>query len=90
MISLLLSSFLSTAQAVPMQLSQQGRLVDSSGAAAAGNHNLTFRLYNAGTGGTLLWNETCQQLEVSKGDIAEVSKSTSKIEVEEAVEKGWS
>ena len=31
----------------------------------------------------------CQQLEVSKGDIAEVSKSTSKIEVEEAVEKGW-
>ena len=44
--------------AVPMQLSQQGRLVDSSGVAAAGNHNLTFRLYNAGTGGTLLWNET--------------------------------
>ena len=58
MISLLLCSFLSTAQAVPMQLSQQGRLVDSSGAAAAGNHNLTFRLYNASTGGTLLWNET--------------------------------
>ena len=58
MISLLLCSFLSTAQAVPMQLSQQGRLVDSSGVAAAGNHNLTFRLYNASTGGTLLWNET--------------------------------
>ena len=58
MISLLLGSFLSTAQAVPMQLSQQGRLVDSSGVAASGNHNLTFRLYNASTGGTLLWNET--------------------------------
>ena len=58
MISLLLASMFGTAQAVPMQLSQQGRLVDSSGVAAAGNHNLTFRLYNASTGGTLLWNET--------------------------------
>ena len=58
MMSLFLASLFGTAHAVPMQLSQQGRLVDSSGAAAAGNHNLTFRLYNAGTGGTLLWNET--------------------------------
>ena len=31
----------------------------------------------------------CQQLEVSKGDPAEVSKSTRKTEVEEAVEKRW-
>ena len=31
----------------------------------------------------------CQQLEVSKGDFAEVSKGTSKTEVEEAVEEGW-
>ena len=58
MMSLLLASLFGTAHAVPMQLSQQGRLVDASGAAASGNHNLTFRLYNAGTGGTLLWNET--------------------------------
>ena len=58
MISLLLASMFGTAQAVPMQLSQQGRLVDSSGVTASGNHNLTFRLYNASTGGTLLWNET--------------------------------
>ena len=35
---------LSTAHAVPVQLTQQGRLLDSSGAAINGLHLMTFRL----------------------------------------------
>ena len=58
MLSLLLASFLNTANAVPLQLTQQGRLVDSSGTAATGSHDLTFRIYNASSSGTLLWEET--------------------------------
>ena len=58
MLSLLLASFLNTANAVPLQLTQQGRLVDSAGTAATGSHDLTFRIYNASNGGTLLWEET--------------------------------
>ncbi|MEC7985574.1 MAG: right-handed parallel beta-helix repeat-containing protein [Myxococcota bacterium] len=58
MLSLLLASFLNTANAVPLQLTQQGRLVDSSGTAATGSHDLTFRIYNAASSGTLLWSET--------------------------------
>ncbi len=50
--------FLSTqALAVPLQLTQQGRLVDPNGAAVEGTELLTFRLYDAETGGTLLWEE---------------------------------
>ena len=56
-ISLLLSSFLNTAQAVPLQITQQGRILDTNGAALTGTHNLTFRIYDSATGGSLLWSE---------------------------------
>ena len=58
MLSLLLTCFVNTAHAVPLQLTQQGRLVDNNGVAATGSHNLTFRIYNAPTSGSLLWEET--------------------------------
>lgn len=49
----------STAQAsVPGTLTQQGRLLDSSGMPITNSVAITFTLYDAGTGGTNLWTET--------------------------------
>ena len=56
-LSLLLSLSLD-AKAVPLQLTQQGRLVDSSGAAVTGLHTLTFRIYDTATAGSTLWSES--------------------------------
>ena len=53
-LSLLLASFLSTAQAVPLQITQQGRILDGTGASVSGLHDLTFRIYDSSTGGNLL------------------------------------
>ena len=52
--------FLATAtsvEAVPLQLTQQGRLLEPSGAAVSGLHDLTFRIYDDSTSGVLLWEE---------------------------------
>ncbi len=57
-ISLLLSTFLGTAHAVPLQLTQQGRVLDNNGAAVTGIQDLTFRIYDASTGGSVYWSET--------------------------------
>ena len=46
-----------TAEAVPLQLTQQGRLLEPSGAAVTGIHDVTFRIYDDPTGGVLLWEE---------------------------------
>ena len=57
----LLSLFLLTAsiaEAVPLQLTQQGRILDSNGAAVTGIQDVTFRIYDAETGGSELWSET--------------------------------
>jgi hypothetical protein len=49
----------SAALAVPMQLTHQGRLVDSTGAGIDGTgHTLTFAVYDDATGGSPLWSET--------------------------------
>lgn len=58
MIASLFFSLVMQAQAVPLQLTQQGRLLDGSGASVTGAHTLTFRLYDAQTNGTLLWSES--------------------------------
>ena len=57
-ISLLLSSLLNTAQAVPLQITQQGRILDTSGAALSATHDLTFRIYDSSSGGSVYWSET--------------------------------
>ena len=54
---LLFLAVTTTAEAVPLQLTQQGRLLDPSGAAVTGLHDLTFRIYDDPTGGNLLWEE---------------------------------
>ena len=55
---LFLSLFSSEAQAVPLQVTQQGRILESSGASVTGIHNVTFRIYDDPTGGSLVWTET--------------------------------
>lgn len=54
---MLFLSFLPTAEAVPLQLTQQGRLLDSSGAAISGFHSIDFRIYDDISTGLLLWEE---------------------------------
>ena len=48
----------SNAFALPQQLSQQGRLMDITGAAVSGSQDLTFRLYADLQFGFPLWEET--------------------------------
>ena len=49
------------ALAVPLQLAHQGRLLDTADAPLDGTHELAFRLYDASTGGSLLWEETVSE-----------------------------
>ena len=46
-----------SAHAVPLQLTQQGRLLDSSGAAMTGTQSLHFRIYDDISTGLLLYEE---------------------------------
>lgn len=57
---LLAASLLASASAlaVPMELTHQGRLLDSTGTPLDGGHDLTFTLSDAPTGGTVVWSET--------------------------------
>ena len=49
---------LQSALAVPQQLSQQGRLLDSAGTPIEGTQNLTFSVYESTISNTPLWSET--------------------------------
>ena len=41
----------------PYQMTQQGRLIDSNGAAVDGQHVISFRIYDSVINGNLLWEE---------------------------------
>lgn len=62
LISLFLNSILfsaHSAHAAPGKINYQGRLTDATGVAKAdGQYNMKFRIYDAASGGTLLWSET--------------------------------
>ena len=45
------------ALAVPVQLSQQGRLLDANSVPVEGNHVLTIHLYDASVNGNFVWGE---------------------------------
>ena len=61
----------SWAQAVPLQMTQQGRVVDSSGIPYEGITTFEYRVYDAETGGNLLWEEV-QAVSVTNGYYAAV------------------
>ena len=45
------------AQAVPLQLAHHGQLLDADGDPVTGTQNITFRLWDADTGGNEVWSE---------------------------------
>ncbi|MFP4458965.1 MAG: hypothetical protein ACLFSQ_05195 [Candidatus Zixiibacteriota bacterium] len=49
---------ITTAFSVPGQMFFQGNLLDDVGDPYTGTHSVTFDIYDAETGGTLLWSET--------------------------------
>jgi len=53
-------------QKVPARFGYQGRLLDQSGAALNGTHQVTFSIYKQPTGGGALWSET-QKLALTSG-----------------------
>ena len=55
---LFLSLLSSPSFAVPLQVTQQGRILDSNGAALNTSDLVIFRIYDAESGGSLLWDET--------------------------------
>ncbi|MBM75444.1 MAG: hypothetical protein CMK59_08575, partial [Proteobacteria bacterium] len=57
MFALFLCALILPSQAVPVKLSQQGRLLDSSGGVMTGNHLLAFRFYDNQMGGSIVWEE---------------------------------
>ena len=56
LLSILLLS-ISTSDAVPLQLTQQGRMLDANGSAVTGLHILTFRVYDDVNTGNMLWED---------------------------------
>lgn len=60
MMSLFFSLLLSTTNtwAVPLQITQQGRIKDSVGGEIQGAHIVVFRIYDQEVGGNILWDET--------------------------------
>lgn len=53
--------------AVPHLISYQGRLTDASGNPLTGSYAVTFRIYDAETAGSMLWEETHLGVVVEKG-----------------------
>ena len=52
--------------AVPRLINYQGKLTDTNGVPLTGSYAITFRIYDALTAGSLLWEET-QQVLIDKG-----------------------
>jgi hypothetical protein len=53
--------------AVPLTLSHQGRLLDGSDNPVSGAHTLTVRIYDAASGGSVLWTEVHAGVQVTDG-----------------------
>lgn len=59
--------FFSSLYAVPSQISYQGKLTNSSGVPINGNVAITFYIYNAASGGTVIWSEAHPSVAVTNG-----------------------
>ena len=64
--SCLLGAGMVSAQ-IPQLIRYQGTLVDANNVPLEGTYTLTFRLYEATTGGTALWTETQTAIPISRG-----------------------
>jgi len=52
---------------IPHLIAYQGRLTDSQGTPREGSYSVTFRIYNAESGGVLRWQETHSNVTVRSG-----------------------
>ena len=52
---------------VPKLIRYQGQATDTQGVPLEGNYRMTFRLYDAATAGTILWEEIQDPVSLSKG-----------------------
>ncbi len=52
---------------VPRLIRFQGKVTDIEGAPLNGSYNITFRVYDAESGGTLMWSETQSAIPVNSG-----------------------
>ena len=73
---LLLSLFSSDVQAVPLQVTQQGRILDSSGASVSGSQMVVFRVYDDPTAGNKLWEEMQTVNFTNGGVVAQIKSKT--------------
>ena len=55
------------AQQTPSSVNFQGRLTDSSGNSVNGTESIAFSIWNAASGGSQLWTETQNSVQVSSG-----------------------
>ena len=62
-------AFCTTAEAeIPQYISYQGKVTDSGGTPVPdGSYTMRFRIYNAASGGSLLWDSSNQSVTVSQG-----------------------
>ncbi|MBW2976489.1 hypothetical protein KY347_03520, partial [Candidatus Woesearchaeota archaeon] len=58
--------------AIPDSLTLQGKLTDLSGASQAGTFNFTFRIYDAFTGGNVLWQDDDRNITTDANGIYDV------------------
>ena len=58
---------------VPERLQHQGRLLDDEGAPATGTKSFEFAIYDAETGGAVLWEGEAQDVEVSESGFYSVT-----------------
>jgi len=65
-LALILATLPTAALAVPMEMSQQGRLLDSTGAALDGTISVEFSVWDAAATGAQLWTET-QDVDFTNG-----------------------
>lgn len=66
LIFLLFIIFAATGQ-TPGEISYQGRITDSGGTALTGSYNLTFSLYTTDAGGTAIWTEVHNGVNINSG-----------------------
>ena len=81
LIAILVCLLLATAAfaAPPKKLSFQGRLTDGQGQPITGTRSIDFRIYDAATGGTLLWEEN-QDVTVTDGAYSAILGSVQAID----------
>ena len=52
---------------IPKMINYQGMLTDNSGTPLSGAYNLTFKIYTDTTGGSSIWTETQNGVQVQNG-----------------------